>query len=101
MLPHLPIKWENDEVTVAGKTYSTTEHGLSLVFPNPLNPRRYVVLNSGHTFHDADFENSNSWLFPRLGDIAVQKFDLKAEGDLQEEIIWAENFNSGWKLPQK
>ncbi len=100
VMPHLPITWENGKVTVAGKSYSTSEHGVSLIYPNPLNPRRYVVLNSGHTFHDADFRNSNSWLFPRLGDIAVQKFSLRADGSFDEEILWAENFNSGWRLPE-
>jgi dienelactone hydrolase len=39
-----------------------------LVYPNPLNPRRYVVLNSGHTFGEREFRGTNALLFPRLGD---------------------------------
>lgn len=99
VLSQLPVKWSNDEITVAGKTYSTKDHGLSLIFPNPLSPRHYVVINSGHTFHEKDFRNSNSWLFPRLGDIAVQKFTKQNDGSFSEETVWAENFNAGWLLP--
>jgi hypothetical protein len=42
-----------------------------LIAPNPLNPARYVVFNSGHTFHEDEFRGSNALLYPRLADIAV------------------------------
>lgn len=42
-----------------------------LVYPNPLNPKRYVVLNSGHTFGEREFRGTNALLFPRAGDWAV------------------------------
>lgn len=98
ILPDLPIKWTDESITVNGQTYSTTDHAVRLIFPNPMNPSKYVVINSGHTFHEADFKNSNSWLFPRLGDIAVQKFTKKDDGRFEEQTIWAANFNSGWRL---
>ncbi len=44
-----------------------------LIYPNPLNAGRYVVLNSGHTFHEADFKGTNALLYPRLGDFAILK----------------------------
>lgn len=100
VIPNLPIEWTGNTITVNGTEYDTTNHGLSMIFPNPLNPNRYVVINSGHTFHDKDFKASNSWLFPRLGDIAVQKF-AKTDDGFQEEIVFAANFNSRWKLPKQ
>ena len=99
VLKDLPLQWDESSLTIAGKRYATTDHGLSLIFPNPLNPRKYVVLNSGHTFHEPDFKASNSWLFPRLGDVAVQKFSENKSGGFQETIVWAEIFNGGWFLP--
>jgi dienelactone hydrolase len=42
-----------------------------LIAPNPLNPSRYVVFNSGHTFHEEEFKGSNALLYPRLGDYAM------------------------------
>ncbi len=31
-----------------------------LIAPNPLNNERYVVFNSGHTFHEEEFKGSNA-----------------------------------------
>ncbi len=42
-----------------------------MIAPNPLNPNRYVVFNSGHTFHEEEFKGSNALLYPRLGDYAM------------------------------
>lgn len=99
MLAELPIQWEDNIITVNDERYDMSNHGLSMIFPNPLNPKRYVVINSGHTFHDKDFKASNSWLFPRLGDIAIQKFEQTKDG-FEETTIWAANFDSRWNLPK-
>jgi len=42
-----------------------------LILPNPRSPKKYIVLNSGHTFHEADFKGTNALLFPRLGDYSL------------------------------
>ncbi len=98
VLAKLPVEWTRKAIKVAGRTFLPDKHGLSLIYPNPLNPRRYVVINSGHTFHTKDFKASNSWLFPRLGDIAVQEFRRREAGGYDETIAWAALFNSGWLL---
>ncbi|MCA9212352.1 MAG: prolyl oligopeptidase family serine peptidase [Planctomycetales bacterium] len=98
VLDKLPIKWTKESIVVDGKQYSTRDHALSMVFPNPNNPRRYVVINSGHTIHDADFQASNAWLFPRLGDIAIQKVTPDGDSEFKEETVWAANFDSNWAL---
>jgi len=98
IIDKLPIEWSGSEVTVAGKTYDTTKHGLSMIYPNPLNPRRYVVLNSGHTFHTPQFMASNAQLYPRLGDIAVQSFEPDKKLGYREKIVWADLFNASWEL---
>ena len=43
----------------------------ALIAPNPLNHERYVVLNSGHTFHEQEFKAGDALLYPRLGDFAL------------------------------
>ena len=98
VIERLPVEGSRKAIRVAGTSYDPGSHGLSLIYPNPLNPRRYGVMNSGHTFHEADFKNSNSWLFPRLGDIAVQAISRKATGEYDESIKWAGFFNSAWRL---
>ena len=47
----LPIKWTKDAIEVGGKSYAANEHVPALIYPSPLNTARYVVVNSGHTFH--------------------------------------------------
>ncbi len=51
ILGELPIRWTRDAVEIGGRSYAAGDHLPALIFPNPLNPDRYVVLNSGHTFH--------------------------------------------------
>jgi hypothetical protein len=66
----LPIRWSRERVQV-GETSFTSDHHLPLlIFPNPLNPKRYVVLNSGFTFREYDYLN-NARQVPKLPDYAV------------------------------
>ena len=74
----LPIRWSKAEITMGTQTFGAADHVPVLIYPNPLNPKRYVVINSGHTFGDADFRGTNAWLYPRLGDYSV----LTANGDV-------------------
>ena len=55
VLEDLPVEWTKEYITVNGKKYDTQNHGVALIYPNPLNPNRYVVINSGHTMHEKRF----------------------------------------------
>ena len=93
----LPVTWTKETLEVGGKKYDPKTQAVSLIFPNPLNPTRYVVINSGHTLHDAEFIGTNALLFPRLGDIAVQSF-MPAKNGFTEKTEWAMSFDWKWKL---
>ncbi len=86
------IKWSETEFTLGGKTYSTSDHIPVLIAPNPLNPRKYVVINSGHTFGKKDFEGTNALLYPRMGDWGV----LKVKADGSTEIVDSGFFDEQW-----
>ena len=86
----LPVRWTMSEIIVGTRTFSATDHVPVLIYPNPMNPKRYVVINSGHTFGDADFRGTNAWLYPRLGDYSV----LKPNGD----IALSGFFDEQWRL---
>jgi hypothetical protein len=75
---------------MAGQKFSAADHVPVLIYPNPLNPKRYIVINSGHTFGDAEFRGTNALLFPRLGDYAV----LGRDG----AVSIAGLFNENWKF---
>ena len=73
VLDGLPLKWARSGIDFAGIKATAEDHLPVLIYPNPLNAARYVVLNSGHTFHAPDFEGTNAKLYPRLGDYALLK----------------------------
>lgn len=99
LLADLPLEWTPEgAITIGNAVYDADRHGIALIYPNPLNPRRYVVVNSGMTMHERDFRASNAWLFPKLGDVAVIDFERSGDG-YSEETVWAALFDSGWKLP--
>ena len=94
----LPIKWTREGIEVRGQVYSTADHGVAMIYPNPLNPRKYVVINSGHTFHEPEFVQSNANLYPRLGDIAVVQFSPQPGGGFLETVLRADVFDAHWRF---
>jgi dienelactone hydrolase len=97
----LPLKWNRQTFEVADRTYNPVEHGLAMIYPNPLNPRKYVVINSGHTFHEPEFRASNANLYPRLGDVGVVKFFAQPDGGHAETILFADVFDARWQFELK
>lgn len=71
VIKDLPVQWTNSEIEVKGQKFDAKTHRLALIQPNPLNPSKYVVFNSGHTFGKSDLEGTNALLYPRWGDWAV------------------------------
>lgn len=96
----LPLDWTKEAVSFAGTSYNPDRHSVALIFPNPQNPRRYVVLNSGHTFHEKDFRASNAQLYPRLGDGGVIRFKPSGKDAFQEEIVTGEIFSASWDFEE-
>lgn len=74
ILPRLPIQWTRDTLELGSERHSAADHGLQLIYANPLPGAegRYVVLNSGHTYHASELRFSYM-VFPRLGDWAILK----------------------------
>jgi hypothetical protein len=82
------------------KSNSSDHHGVAMIYPNPRNPHRYVVINSGHTFHDAEIGASSASLYPRLGDVAIIRFQPDG-ADFAEETVWADIFDGQWQFSSK
>ena len=90
ILPKLPLKWTKDEIEFAGQKFKASEHVPVMIFPNPLNPSKYVVLNTGHTFPSEDYNKTNALLYPRLGDYAILRMD--------GSVATAGLFDEYWKV---
>ena len=95
VIARLPLTWNKKAVSFAGGSYNPDRHTVPLIFPNPLNPRKYVVLNSGHSFHEKEFRASNAQLYPRLGDGGVVRFKADGKGSFVEEIFSPAMFPDG------
>ncbi len=100
IVAELPIDWTDKEIRLAGKTYSAGDHYAAVIYPNPLNPERYVVLNSGHTFHEPEFRGTNALLFPRLGDHAVISVKKSTAGDAESNVVDSGFFDRDWQVPR-
>lgn len=101
VVDRLPIGWTKTAIEVRGESWNPGEYGVPLVYPNPLNRHRYVVINSGHTFHEPEFRGSNAQLYPRLGDVAVLKFEREAKGGFRETVVSSEIFDVRWGWPAR
>lgn len=98
VLDGLPLTWTKEKVTLAGVGYDATSHVPVMIYPNPLNGGRYVVLNSGHTFRRDDFIGTNARLFPRYGDYAVLKPTPAERDPAAAEVATAGLFDDFWRL---
>jgi predicted esterase len=98
ILDALPLEWTRENITFAGQTVSAAENVPVLIYPSPLNARRYVVLNSGHTFHAADFQDTNALLYPRLGDYALLKLAPTEQDPLAAVVVTAGLFDDFWHV---
>jgi predicted esterase len=98
VLPGLPLRWTKERLSLGGADYDAAGHVPVLIYPSPLAADCYVVLNSGHTFHAADFRGNNALLYPRLGDFAVLKLAAGKDDPLAAEVLQAGLFDDHWRL---
>jgi hypothetical protein len=92
----LPIQWTADKLVVNGKTYTAADHAPILVYPNPLNPQKYVVINSCFTYREYDYLN-NARQVPKLPDWAVVDLSTPSNAQKPGNIVDAGFFNEAWE----
>jgi hypothetical protein len=93
----LPIKWTAKGITVGGQTYAADHHVPVLVYPNPLNPKHYIVINSGFTFREYDYLN-NARQTPKLPDFAIVDIDVPVSSRWPGGVVDAGFFGEKWEL---
>jgi pimeloyl-ACP methyl ester carboxylesterase len=100
-LPQLPVSWTKESLRIAGQDYAAAQHVPAFIAPNPLTGAagHYIVINSGHTFREAELSKLNYLLFPRWGDWAVLEIDPSraAKEPAAETVLQAGYFNEQWK----
>ncbi len=88
----LPVQWTRDQVTFKGQSYPAGQHYPAMIYPNPLSPAKYVVLNTALTITDREYRGDYG--MPRWGDYAIVKV-----GDYPEipDTATAGLFDEHWK----
>lgn len=93
----LPIRWTEENVTVGDQTYPADQHLPALIYPNPLNPNRYVLLNSGPTFREGH-DRTNSLQNPKLPDWCIFKLGVPPNALQAGEPVATGFFDEQWQL---
>lgn len=93
----LPIKWTRESVVVGKREYPAATHAPVLIYPNPLNRNRYVVLNSGFTYREYDYLN-NARQVPKLPDWAIVDTTVPPNSRYPGKIVTADFFGERWEL---
>jgi len=89
----LPITWTEQTVSLGGQKFSAKECFPAMIYPNPLNPKKYVVLNTGLTIEDRGY--NGDYGTPLWGDYAIVK---AKPGEAVPEMLNAGLFDEKWQL---
>jgi len=99
VLPKLPITWTADGLTVNGQQYEAGSRVPVLIVPNPLNPNRYVVLNSSFTYREYHYLN-NARQTSKLPDWAVIDIRTPVNSRYPGKVEAAGFFDETWMFRQ-
>ena len=97
----LPILWTAKDVIVGELKFDAAHHAPVAIYPNPLNPEKYVVLNSSFTYREYDYLN-NARQVPKLPDWAIIDVRTPPNSRFPGKIAAADFFGERWEVkPQK
>ncbi len=93
----LPIAYKESGVAIGDQKYAADTHVPLLICPNPLNPKKYIALNSGFTFREYDYLN-NARQVAKLPDWAVLDIREPANSRYAGKVVTAGFFSETWKI---
>jgi hypothetical protein len=109
IVDRLPVKWDSKILIIdgvkrempyfefGGRAYPADSHVPVMIYPNPLNPAKYVVLNSGFTFREYDYLN-NARQVSKLPDYAVIDVTTPPNSRYPGKVVRAGFFGEKWEL---
>lgn len=90
----LPVKWAGGKVTIGPVSRDAATHAPILIYPNPVAPDRYVVLNSGYTFRQGS-DVTNALQTPKLPDFALIDVTVPPSAQWPGKVTDAGFFDEG------
>jgi len=97
IVDRLPIKWTSEAIVLGDRRYPAATNVPVMIYPNPLNPKKYVVIDSGFTFRESS-NATNSWQVAELPDYAVVDLTSPPDGRWPGRIAVAGFFGERWEL---
>ena len=95
LMPYLPIEWQTDQLVMGTHRFDAARHVPVMVYPNPINPGKYVVINSAFTFRGF---GSNATQIPMLPDYAVIDSRTRATDSSPGRVLLAGFFDESWQF---
>jgi hypothetical protein len=92
----LPVPWEPIGIRFGPQVWPGENHVAIYIYPNPLNPNKYVVLNSGFTFREYDYLN-NARQTPKLPDWAIVDVNTPPSTRSPGKVVQAGFFDEKWQ----
>lgn len=96
ILPKLPLRWSADAVEIGSAEHDGRTCVPVMIYPNPLNPKRYVVLNSGFTWREKHALN-NADQTPKLPDYAILDTSTPPDTRSPGQVVRAGFFGERWE----
>ena len=97
VIEKLPIEWTDEHVRMGDQKFSAADHVPAMIYPNPANPSRYVVLNSGFTYREYAYLN-NARQVPKLPDWAIIDLKTPADSLWPGKVVAADFFDEKWQV---
>lgn len=95
LAPELPIGLGGGKYVVGEHTYEASKYGLSMIYPNPLAPERYVVINAGTPWGSGLAVNHK---YDMLPDFIIFTDETSDDGTDSNEFACAGFFDQRWRL---
>ncbi len=96
----LPLARKEEMLRLGSQQFDAAHHLPLSISPNPLNPLRYLVQNSGPTHREAH-DRTNSLQNPKLGDWAIVDVRVAPDSERPGQVVGAGFFDEFWQLPAK
>ncbi|MCX6901358.1 MAG: hypothetical protein NT105_21985 [Verrucomicrobia bacterium] len=98
----LPIHWDKASVRVGKKSFDANEHLPAFICPNPYNPRRYMVVNSGdNLLGTRELRKTVALNWQQLADYDVLKLSKETSGEIKGTSVAQGLFDEHWKATEK
>jgi hypothetical protein len=95
------IEWNQQTIRFGDQSASAASHLPVFILPNPMNPQRYLVVNSGLTFREAH-DRTNSLQNPKLPDWAILDITEPPNKESAGKVVAADFFGEAWEvLPRR